>query len=92
MLGTATIEVSSSSISSSRSKENLALFKATNTTNSSESFSEKERNLLSPDEVRRLNREAMLMFVQGIPPILAERISYFKDPMFSSRFDPNPYV
>ena len=76
----------------SRSKENLALFKATNTTNSSESFSEKERNLLSPDEVRRLNREAMLMFVQGIPPILAERISYFKDPMFSSRFDPNPYV
>lgn len=92
MLGTATIEVSSSSESSSRSKENMSLFKATNTTNRSESFSEKERNLLSPDEVRRLNREAMLMFVQGIPPILAERISYFKDPMFSSKFDPNPYV
>lgn len=92
MLGTATIEVSSSSESSSRSKENMALFKATNTTNRSESFSEKERNLLSPDEVRRLNREAMLMFVQGIPPILAERISYYKDPMFNSKFDPNPYV
>ncbi len=92
MLGTATIEVHTSSESSSRSKENMALFKATNTTNRSDSFSEKERNLLSPDEVRRLNREAMLMFVQGIPPILAERISYFKDPMFSSKFDPNPYV
>ena len=86
------IAMASSSESSSRSKENMALFKATNTTNRSESVSEKERNLLSPDEVRRLNREAMLMFVQGIPPILAERISYFKDPMFNSKFDPNPYV
>ena len=92
MLGTATIEVSSSSQSKSRSTETFSILKATNTTNMSESFSEKERNLLSPDEVRRLNREAMLMFVQGIPPILAERISYFKDPMFNSKFDPNPYV
>jgi type IV secretory pathway TraG/TraD family ATPase VirD4 len=92
MLGKATIPVVSTSESTSSSKENTALIKATNTTNRSESYSEKDRDLLSADEVRRLNRESMLMFVQGIPPILAERISYFKDPMFTSRFDRNPYV
>ena len=92
MLGKATIRVTSTSKSTSRSKENFALLKATDTTNTSESSSEKDRDLLSADEVRRLNREAMLMFVQGIPPILAERISYFRDPMFASRFDRNPYV
>ena len=92
MLGPGTIQISSSSESSSRSKENTALFKATNTTNKTETLSEKERSLLSADEVRRLNREAMIMFVQGIPPILARRISYYKDPMFENNYQINPYV
>ena len=92
MLGNATIQVTSTSKSASKSKQNTAWFEATNTTNTSASFSETQRSLLAPDEVRRLNRKAMLMFVQGIPPILAERLAYFSDPMFASRFDPNPYV
>jgi len=91
MLGKATIQVETESKGDSDSSQGW-FSQSTNTKSTTKSFSEKDRDLLSADEVRRLNREAMLMFVQGIPPILAERISYFKDPMFASRFDRNPYV
>ena len=89
MLGEATIQIATTSSASSRSKQNTSFFEATNTRNVSQSFSEKERCLLSPDEVRRLNRTAMLMFVQGVPPILAERIAYYEDWLLSNRADEN---
>lgn len=91
MLGKATVKVESWSNGKGTSSKPTEWF-GSNSTSTSVSTSEKDRDLLSADEVRRLNREAMLMFVQGIPPILAERISYYKDPMFASRFDRNPYV
>jgi type IV secretion system protein VirD4 len=47
------------------------------------SYSEKERPILSIDEVRRLERLAMIMLVQGCPPILAERITYYQDNFMS---------
>lgn len=92
MLGEETIKIETKSESSSISKERFALIKATKTKNKSKSNAEKERSLLNPDEVRRLNREAMLMFVQGVPPIAAERITYYTDPVFAGRHDRNPYV
>ncbi|MBE6385483.1 MAG: hypothetical protein E7048_07450 [Lentisphaerae bacterium] len=92
MLGTATIGIQTSSEGSGRGSQDWKLLSGNHSTNQSVSYSEKERNLLSPDEVRRLNREAMLMFVQGIPPILAERISYFKDSLFNSKYEKNPYI
>ncbi len=92
MLGEETIKIETKSVSSSISKERFALIKATKTKNKSKSNAEKERSLLNPDEVRRLNRETMLMFVQGVPPIAAERITYYSDPVFAGRYDKNPYV
>ena len=92
MLGEETIRIETKSESSSISKERFALIKATKTKNKSKSDAEKERSLLNPDEVRRLNREAILMFVQGVPPIVAERITYYTDPVFAGRYDRNPYV
>lgn len=92
MLGEETIKIETKSESSSISKERFALIKATKTKNKSKSNAEKERSLLNPDEVRRLKREAMLMFVQGVPPIAAERITYYTDPVFAGRHDRNPYV
>ena len=83
MLGEETIKIETKSVSSSIS---------TKTKNKAKSNAEKERSLLNPDEVRRLNRETMLMFVQGVPPIAAERITYYNDPVFAGRFDKNPYV
>ena len=92
MLGEETIKIETTSVSFSISKERFALIKATKTKNKSKSNAEKERSLLNPDEVRRLNRETMLMFVQGVPPIAAERITYYSDPVFAGRYDKNPYV
>lgn len=86
MLGAATITTKSTSHGSSGKMTELMKNKST-----TESFSEITRNLLNPDEVRRLNREAVLTFVQGIPPILAERITYFRDHMFARKAAPNPY-
>ena len=88
MLGAATIEIETTS--QGVGTGGMGIIR--NSTNQSRNTSEISRNLLNPDEVRRLNRNAMLMFVQGIPPILAERIAYYQDDMFNNRFDPNPYL
>lgn len=90
MLGAATIEVSSSS--SGENYKSGIIFNSKEGVNKSTSLSEITRNILNPDEVRRLNRKAMITFVQGIPPILGERISYFEDPMFQHKSQPNPYI
>src|SRR3989454_3694893 len=42
--------------------------------------SEQGRRLLLPDEVRRLPREAELLFVKGDAPLLVERLNYLHDP------------
>ena len=86
MLGAATI--TSCSVSSGTSGKATEFFKNNSKT---ESYSEITRNLLNPDEVRRLNRTAVLTFVQGIPPIMAERLTYFRDNMFPRKAAPNPY-
>ncbi len=52
--------------------------------------SEHGRRLLLPDEVRRLPREAALLFVKGDPPLLVERLNYLHDREFQGRADPNP--
>ena len=92
MLGKETIKIENTSSSSSISKKRFDFIKATINKNKSKSSSAKERSLLNPDEVRRLSRNAVLMFVQGIPPIIAERITYFNDVVFSGKFDKNPYI
>ena len=53
-------------------------------------WSEQGRRLLLPDEVRRLPREAELLFVKGGAPLLVERLSYLCDREFAGRADPNP--
>lgn len=43
------------------------------------------RNLFTGDEIRRLNSSIMLMFVQGINPMLAQKIKYYEDELFKAR-------
>jgi len=52
--------------------------------------SEHGRRLLLADEVRRLPREAELLFVRGDPPLFVERLNYLHDREFAGRADPNP--
>jgi type IV secretion system protein VirD4 len=55
-----------------------------------QAVSEKGRRLLTPDEVRRLDRDLQLVFLKGCDPIVAKRINYLSDPAFRGQFDPNP--
>jgi type IV secretion system protein VirD4 len=57
---------------------------------SGQAISEKGRRLLTPDEVRRLDRDLQLVFVKGCDPIVARRLNYLTDPIFRGQFDPNP--
>lgn len=95
MLGEETVINESKSTTSGTSGEAGIFGSMSGTRQKSESGSvsvaEASRHLLKPDEIRRLNREAMLMFVQGCPPILAQRLAYFQDGEFSGRYDKNPY-
>ncbi len=77
------------SLSRSRGKH------ASRSQGASQSFAERGRRLLTPDEVRRLPREEQLLFVKGTRPIRARKGHYLTDPEFSSRrgqslFDENP--
>jgi type IV secretion system protein VirD4 len=50
--------------------------------NVNESASEIKRSLLLPDEIMRLNKEDMLIFVENLDPILGKKIVYYQDPVF----------
>ncbi|MQA92724.1 MAG: TraM recognition domain-containing protein [Gemmatimonas sp.] len=56
----------------------------------SEAVSEKGRRLLTPDEVRRLDRDLQVVFLKGHNPIVTRRLNFLTDPLFRGQFDPNP--
>ena len=60
----------------------------------SQSYAEKARRLLLPDEVRRMPPEEQLLFVKGLFPLRALKLNYLWDPEFISHgapvFEENP--
>ena len=52
--------------------------------------SEQRRALLLPQEVKELGGEAALIFCEGLRPIRARKIRYFRDPRFTVRLLPPP--
>jgi len=52
----------------------------------SENSSETGRPLLAPDEVMLLPEDKELVFVQGCPPVLAEKVKYFLERKFRGRW------
>jgi type IV secretion system protein VirD4 len=56
----------------------------------SSSRSERGRRLLTADEVRRMPRDRMLIFMRGCGPINARRIDYRTDPGFAGLAEINP--
>jgi type IV secretion system protein VirD4 len=47
-------------------------------------YSVNARALLQPAEVLRLSGDLLIAFVRGVPPILARRIKWYKDPAFAT--------
>jgi type IV secretion system protein VirD4 len=91
MLGTATIKIESSSSQRGKSGKMTEVFHQTST-NESRDIREKERKLLMVDELRRLDRRTLITFIQGCPPLLAEKMEYFSDDNFKTIAAPNPYM
>lgn len=56
------------------------------------SISEQPRRLLLPQEVKELGPTRMLLFYEGLRPVLAHRILYFRDKFFAKRELPPPTV
>ncbi|BEP51480.1 type IV secretory system conjugative DNA transfer family protein (plasmid) [Variovorax sp. V116] len=55
-------------------------------------ISEQPRRLLLPQEVKELGPERMILFYEGLRPVLAHRILYFRDRSFAPRELPPPPV
>ncbi len=47
-------------------------------------YSVSGRALLRPDEILTLSDSYLMAFLRGVPPILARRIKWYKDPAFKS--------
>ncbi|MDM0108022.1 type IV secretory system conjugative DNA transfer family protein [Variovorax sp. J22R24] len=56
------------------------------------SISEQPRRLLLPQEVKELGPARMILFYEGLRPVLAHRILYFRDRSFARREVPPPAV
>ncbi|RFU44229.1 type IV secretory system conjugative DNA transfer family protein [Paraburkholderia sp. DHOC27] len=59
---------------------------------SSESFSEQRRPLLLPQELKELGRDSEIILLENTKPILAGRICYWRDPVFTSRLVAAPAI
>lgn len=56
------------------------------------SISEQPRRLLLPQEVKELGANRMILFYEGLRPVLAHRVCYFSDRFFAKRELPPPSV
>lgn len=57
-----------------------------------EDYDEQSRALLRHDELRRLHPRRQVILARPYQPVIADKITYYKDRYFEGRFDPNPYI
>src|SRR3546814_19266809 len=60
--------------------------------NRSKSISEQRRALLLPQELMQFPTDRLLLLRGGIPPIIGDKIFYFKSRFFKKRLLPPPVV
>jgi type IV secretion system protein VirD4 len=58
------------------------------TTGTTSTLNLTKRDLLTPDEVMRLDRDTLLLLRPGEAPLWARKLRYFADPEFRGMFDP----
>lgn len=89
LAGDTTVQAASANRSRGRSSRDLRVLGGSNRAHS-RGYSEARRRLLTPDEVRRLSPEELLLFQKGERPVRARRVRYFADEEFAGLYDPNP--
>ncbi|MFC3069409.1 type IV secretory system conjugative DNA transfer family protein [Phenylobacterium soli] len=80
-IGAATVAYETAGTSSSRAPNQLLATHGTSTTQHLV-----RRELLTPDEVMRLDRSLEILLRPGEPPIVARKVRYFEDPEFTGLF------
>ena len=55
-------------------------------------YDEDGRPLLRPEEFRRLHPARQVLLVRPYQPVVADKLIYYRDPLFAGRFDANPYA
>ena len=55
-------------------------------------YSEESRDLLMPDEWRRLHPDRLVLLYRPYFPVAGDKIKYYSDPFFEGKWDNNPYV
>lgn len=75
----------------SRQHSNIGAFNP-GRTSLSETESEQRRALMLPQELRAMDKSKQLIMRAGIPVVMADKVSYFKDPYFNERFTAVPSV
>jgi len=88
MLGTTTVQTTSAG----RSVAKANSFFGRAECRDSWTTTERARALLSPDEVRRLDRATALILMPGADPLRSARLDYRHDGEFAGLFDENPLV
>ncbi|MDN4571828.1 type IV secretion system protein VirD4 [Pandoraea cepalis] len=58
----------------------------------SESISDQRRALLLPQELKELGQDKEIILLENTKPILADKIIYYRDPVFQARILPAPAV
>jgi type IV secretion system protein VirD4 len=89
LTGDATIETVSENRSSGTSG-GRGMFAASTQHGSAITTSERGRRLLLPDEVRKMDPNAALLFIKGTDPLLVRRLNYLTDNEFVGTYDQNP--
>ena len=86
MLGTTTVRTTSAGRSVAAGRTFLARAECRD----SWTTTDHARALLTPDEIRRLDRNELLILQPGLDPVRADRLDYRRDREFAGLFDRNP--
>ena len=93
LLGSTTVQSHSENQGHSQSKQEVERFgaSASNATSqqSGASFSEARRQLLTPDEIRRLDPRVLIAFLRGEAPMMLQRLNYIAHSHYQGKYQNN---
>lgn len=92
LIGKTTLVDRSTTTGVSDSFQPHRLFSKTESENKGESERHTGRELITPDDLKTLNKKHVVIQTVGEKPLVAKRVKYFEHPHFSGLYDPNPYL
>ena len=89
-IGKTTVVTQSVNESQGTQNRTLGISSSSVSVQTGNSLAETSRDILMPDEVKRLGNNVVIAFYSGEAPILCARINYWERPEWKGKFDKNP--